>query len=59
MKEEVKEEEKEVIKEEVLNSAPNVSLGSDISGKDEWSKLKDGQEFLDWYNKNKKNIFKN
>ena len=37
------EEKKEVIKEEVLNSAP--TIGSDISGKAEWMKLR-GKEFF-------------
>ena len=37
------EEKKEVIKEEVLNSSP--TIGSDISGKAEWMKLR-GKEFF-------------
>lgn len=37
------EEKKEVIKEEALNSAP--TIGSDISGKAEWMKLR-GKEFF-------------
>ena len=37
------EEKKEVIKEEALNSAP--TIGSDVSGKPEWMKLR-GKEFF-------------
>ena len=37
------EEKKEVIKEEALNSAP--TIGSDVSGKAEWMKLR-GKEFF-------------
>ena len=43
------EEKKEVIKEEALNSAP--TIGSDISGKNEWENLH-GKEFWTWYKKN-------
>ena len=46
------EENKEVIKEEALNSAP--TIGSDIAVEPEWKKLH-GREFLDWYKKNGRN----
>ena len=46
------EEKKEVIKEEALNSAP--TIGSDISGKNEWENLH-GKEFWTWYKKNNRN----
>ena len=46
------EENKEVIKEEALNSAP--TIGSDVNVEPEWKKLH-GREFLDWYKKNGRN----
>ena len=46
------EENKEVIKEEALNSAP--TIGSDVNVEPEWKKLH-GREFLDWYKKNYRN----
>lgn len=48
-----KVEEKEVIKEEVLNSAP--VIGTDISGKADWENLH-GKAFFDWIKANKGKI---
>ena len=48
---EKKEEEKEVIKAEALNSAP-VSVGTSVNGEEPWRKLH-GKEFFDWIAKNK------
>ena len=41
---EKKEEEKEVIKAEVLNSSP-VTVGTSVNGEEPWRKLK-GEEFF-------------
>lgn len=46
------EENKEVIKEEALNSAP--TIGSDVNVEPEWKNLR-GKEFWSWYNKNCRN----
>lgn len=46
------EEKEEVIKEEVLNSAP--TIGADVTGKAEWETLR-GKEFWAWYKKNNRN----
>ena len=48
---EKKEEEKEVIKAEVLNSSP-VTVGASVIGEEPWRKLH-GKEFFDWLAKNK------
>ena len=48
---EKKQEEKEVIKAEVLNSSP-ITVGTSVNGEEPWRKLH-GKEFFDWIAKNK------
>lgn len=48
---EKKDEEKEVIKAEVLNSSP-ITVGTSVNGEEPWRKLH-GKEFFDWIAKNK------